>query len=269
MSPASDGSVTVAGRELAYARRGEGRPLLLLGGLGAHRAHWRAHFVEALAAHFDCVLLEHRGTGRSARAPEPFALTDLAEDALGALRALGLEDVGLLGFSLGGAVALELALESPEIVSRVVLAAPAVAAGGPALRTEVMRALDDALTSGDLVHAVRTAWRLNISPAFADDALAFAEWEAAAMVAPMSLRTMRRQRAAIENQTLPDRVGGAEVDAVLVHGTEDLVVPLERSVALAAALGAPLERLDGAGHLFHWEQPARAAALVAEALVAQ
>jgi 3-oxoadipate enol-lactonase len=258
----TEGTVDLGDHALWYERRGSGEPLLLLGGMSAHRAHWREPFVAALASGFELVLVDHRGTGRSSAPKAELTLGDLAQDALSVLDALEVDRSHVFGFSMGGAVALELALGAPARVGRVVLGAPAVASAEAALDASALAEMDAAAASGDFDRALRTAWEVNVAPRAASDEAAFAEFAAAATSARISLRMIRAQRAAIAAQCLAARLGDVRAATTVLHGSEDRVVPVERGRAVAAALDAPLEVLDGRGHLFHWEDPAGAAARI-------
>ncbi len=97
---------------------GAGEPLLLIHGLGSSGADWA--FQEApLAQHFRLVLPDLRGCGRSGSAGDGCSIAHYAADLWALLDALGLTRVHLLGYSLGGAVALEMALTRPASVQRL------------------------------------------------------------------------------------------------------------------------------------------------------
>ena len=109
---------------LAHDATGSGEPVVLLHGLGLTRAVFDP-VLPALAPHFRVVRLDLRGHGASA-APDPPAPYSHHEDVLFTLDALGLERVGVAGQSLGGSVAVDLALAHPERVRRLALLAPAL-----------------------------------------------------------------------------------------------------------------------------------------------
>jgi pimeloyl-ACP methyl ester carboxylesterase len=107
-------TASVNATELHYVRRGSGEPLLLVQGMSGTHASWGEPFLAALdAAGLESVAYDHRGIGFSARWRRPFTLVDLAEDAAGLLDELGWETAHVLGISMGGMVAQELALRHP------------------------------------------------------------------------------------------------------------------------------------------------------------
>jgi len=261
-------TVTVAGRALHAARRGTGPPLLLLAGMSANHAFWPEELLAALEPHVELVLYDHRGTGASGREREAFTLAELAALAAGALDALGLPRAHVLGFSLGGMVAQELALHYPEAVDRLVLAGTSPGGPGAApLAEERFGALRDAMAAHDLEGALRAAWAANVSASFAADEAAFARWARAAAAHPMAMRTLEHQLAAARSHDAAGRLGRLAVPTLVLHGDRDELLPAGNAGLLASAIpGARVELLGGAGHFFAWEQPGRTARLVLEHL---
>jgi 3-oxoadipate enol-lactonase len=104
---------------------GEGPPVLLLHGWTASAdLNWYAQY-RPLAAHHRVIAVDHRGHGRGMRAPADFRLTDCADDAAGVLRALGVQDALVAGYSMGGPIGLLLARRHPDLVRGLVLCATA------------------------------------------------------------------------------------------------------------------------------------------------
>src|ERR1700710_2310864 len=115
--------LTVNDTDLHVERRGAGEPLLLIQGMTGHSLHWGEEFLTALERDFELVLYDHRGVGRSAPYAQPFTIADLAADALALLAALDIAQAHVLGISMGGMVAQELALSAPERVLTLTLGA--------------------------------------------------------------------------------------------------------------------------------------------------
>lgn len=113
-------TIKVNATELYYECIGEGAPLLLIHGLGSSGDDW-AFQREDFAREHRLILPDLRGSGRSAKPPGPYSIAQFAADLLALLDAIGIEYTDILGFSLGGAVALEMALVRPERVRRLVL----------------------------------------------------------------------------------------------------------------------------------------------------
>jgi pimeloyl-ACP methyl ester carboxylesterase len=120
--------VDVEGIRLHVEESGDGPPLLLINGIGAHAGMWKP-LREALPGP-RLIAFDAPGTGRSATPPIPLSLEALARVAEGVLDELGVERADVLGYSFGGAVAQRLARRTPERVRRLVLAATTPGWGG-------------------------------------------------------------------------------------------------------------------------------------------
>ncbi|MEA2190932.1 MAG: hypothetical protein QOI73_1053 [Solirubrobacteraceae bacterium] len=259
--------MSVAGSELHYERRGRGAPLLLIQGMGANAAHWGEPFLTELERDFELVLYDHRGVGRSA----PLQGTDvtvpgLAADALGLLDALGIAAAHVLGISMGGMVAQELALTAPERVLTLTLGC--TYCGGPDARftdDRVVNALAMAILSGDLERRLRAGWGFNVSEAFAGGEGNFERFSEVAMQYPIALEVIVAQVQAVIGHDTSQRLAGICAPTLVVHGSDDQMLAAVNGELVAGLIpGARLELLDGVGHLFFWEQPERAAGLIAE-----
>src|SRR5947207_12451425 len=122
------------GRRLYYELHGEGEPLLCVMGLAADILAWTLQ-VPAFAARHRTIVFDNRDAGRSDRAEADYELADMAADALALADALELERFHLLGASMGGAIAQEVALAAPERITTLTLAVSfgGVGAAGRAL----------------------------------------------------------------------------------------------------------------------------------------
>ena len=120
--------IDVEGIRLHVEAFGDGPPLLLINGIGAHAGMWKP-LREALPGP-RLIAFDAPGTGQSATPPIPLSLEALARVAEGVLDELGVEQADVLGYSFGGAVAQRLARRSPERVRRLVLASTTPGWGG-------------------------------------------------------------------------------------------------------------------------------------------
>jgi len=105
---------------LHYLTRGQGGPLLLIHGLGSSGADW-AFQAPALEDRFRLIVPDLPGSGHSTATPGDLSIEGFACDLWALLDSLGSAHPNIVGFSLGGAVALEMALQRPEAVPRLVL----------------------------------------------------------------------------------------------------------------------------------------------------
>ena len=108
------------GFRMYYEDRGDGFPLLLINGLGSDHLEW-LHQLPAFEARFRRVVFDNRGTGLTEVPPGPYTTAQMADDAASLLRALGISRAHVLGVSLGGMIAQEVALRHPDLVDRLVL----------------------------------------------------------------------------------------------------------------------------------------------------
>ncbi|GAB4331441.1 MAG: alpha/beta hydrolase [Dehalococcoidia bacterium] len=114
----------VNGVTIRYEARGAGPTVLLIAPAGHPGSVW-AFQVPVLAEHFRVVTFDNRATGESARPPGPYSIAAMAADAIGILDHLGVPSAHLVGWSMGGMIAQEIALSHPERVGRMVLLASA------------------------------------------------------------------------------------------------------------------------------------------------
>jgi len=259
-------SIDAAGTELHYLRGGEGEPLLLIQGMSATHLAWGRPFLDELERSFDVIVFDNRGMGLSGRAELPFTTADLAADTVGLLDALELEAVHIVGISMGGMIAQELALADPERIRTLTIGASYC--GGPEatlMAPEDLQMLGAAMASGDRDRVFRAMWEINLSPDFrAEDSryAAFSEM-AAALSSPQPV-ILQQMRACAAHDT-HERLAQLNLPTLVVHGDADRLLGYDNGRQIAAAIpGARLETLEGVGHMFWWEQPRRSAGLVRE-----
>ncbi len=256
---------TLGGTELSYERSGSGEPLLLIMGMSGTARHWRESFLEGLRSDFDVIVYDHRGVGESTRLEGPITIAEMAEDAAGLLAALELESAHVVGISMGGMVAQELALAHPEMVRTLTLGCTYCGGEGSALGSpEVIQRLTEAMLSGDRERAIRTSWEANVSAAAADDETAWEEFLAIAERGAVAVPVVMAQMQAVAGHDTSARLSHLERMPVLViHGTEDEMLPVENARLIASLIeGSQLEVFEGVGHLFFWERPERSAELI-------
>lgn len=254
----------LGGREAFYVRAGEGEPLLLIQGMAGHHRMWGEPFPGRLHEHFDVVAYDHRGIGGSSRAAAPFTVRELAEDAAQLLAALGWPSAHVLGISLGGMVAQELALNRPALVRTLALGCTLASHGrhpgtpGPWRMVEAMRTRDPEL-------AARTAFEVNVSPRFRDTPGSYQRFREVSRSVKVPVPVVAMQLQAGMAHDAAARLPRLRARTLVIHGTADEMVPPADGEDLAGLIpGSRLELLDGVGHLFWWEQPERSAELVRE-----
>src|SRR4051795_109804 len=167
--------VEVAGREFHFERAGSGAPLLLIQGMSGTHISWGDAFKGALEEEFDVVAFDNRGIGLSAPVEGPFTIAEMAEDTAGLLDELGLESAHVVGISMGGMIAQELALTHPDRLRSLTLGC--TYCGGPGsqlMPEENLQKIVAGMASGDRDKAIRAGYEVNLSPTFRADAGAYA-----------------------------------------------------------------------------------------------
>jgi len=129
--------ITVDDIRFAYREVGRGRPLVLLARFRGTMDNWDPKFIVLLARHHRVILFDNVGVGLT-NGTVPTTISAMAEDSVRFLNALGLANVDVLGFSMGGMVAQALAVNHPDLVRRLVLAG--TIPGGPGTRTGTQEA---------------------------------------------------------------------------------------------------------------------------------
>jgi pimeloyl-ACP methyl ester carboxylesterase len=107
--------------EIAYKVFGSGEPLVMVTGYIATMEYWDPLFVKTLASRFRVIVFDNRGMGATTGGTEDWTIDRFADDTAGMIQLLGIKAANVLGWSLGGDVALSLAVRHPEIVKKLVV----------------------------------------------------------------------------------------------------------------------------------------------------
>jgi len=253
-----------AGAELYWERSGRGKPLLLIQGMSGTHLTWGEPFLSRLEPDFDCVVFDNRGIGNSDEVSAPFTIADLAGDALAVMDAAGLETAHVLGISMGGMVAQQLALQAPERLRTLTLGC--TYPGGPGsslIAPEDAGPLLEAMGSGNLDRVFRAMYEVNLSPGFRADPANYDDFTAMASALPARQQTVQLQIQAVGGHDTQERLAEIGAPTLVIHGTEDRMIPVANGELIASLIpGAKLEIFEGVGHLFWWEQPQRSAELI-------
>jgi 3-oxoadipate enol-lactonase len=251
--------------ELAYELLGSGQPLLLIQGLGYGGRGW-GPTLELLADDFTVAAFDNRGFGASDIPPGPYTVRELAEDARAVLDAAGLERAHVIGASLGGMVAQELALAHAHRVDKLVLAC--TTPGG--LNSFPMPARTVALMMEATTLPPDVALRKFVENALGDGRTdELVERIVAYRTAnPPDLGGWQAQAAAGSTHDALDRIASITAPTLVIHGTEDAVVDPRNAHVLAERIPkASVQLLPGCGHLPFWEEPERFSGLIREFLL--
>jgi 3-oxoadipate enol-lactonase len=250
--------------ELDYERTGSGAPLLAIMGMSGTALHWGEPFLSQLREHFEVIVYDHRGVGASSRLEGSLTTAQMAADAAALLAALELDSAHVLGISMGGMVAQELALAHPECIRTLTLGCTYCGGEGSSLASpEVMQRLTEAMLSGDRDRALRASWEVNVSPALAADDDAYARFQAIAHRRAVALPVIMAQMQACAAHDTNARLAELAMPTLVIHGTADELLPVQNGRLIASRIpGSRLEIFDGVGHLFFWERPELSAELI-------
>ncbi|WP_030846851.1 alpha/beta fold hydrolase [Streptomyces sp. NRRL F-4474] len=246
-------------------RTGSGGPGLLLahGGGGSVETNF-GPVLDALAAGFSVVGVDYPGTGGTPRADEPLRLDDMADQLVAAADAEGLERFAVLGYSLGGNVAVRVAARHPQRVTAIVLTATFARSGN--WLDLVGRLWKELAERGERELMASLLVPLVLNPAVLEG-LTPGEVEQVVRDTAGSLPPGTADHVALlDGADLRAEIARLDVPALVVATTEDLLVPLALQRELADTLpGARLVELP-TGHLPFAERPAEWAALVTDFL---
>lgn len=246
------------GVRLAYARRGVGRPIALIHGLGLAGDDWGA-LPERLAARgYTVVTPDARGTGASDAPPPPYRMRDLADDLAAVLRTARVRPAVVVGISLGGMIAQHLALRHPDAVAGLVLAA--TTCGPPFGRPVGPVAAAALLASLVLPPRWSRIHQMLAHPASLQEQPNLLEpIEAAIRACPPQKRRngFLGQLAAATLHTTGHRLGRIRVPTEVIVGETDRIIPTINARILAQRIpGARLTVVPRTGHVFPLESPA-------------
>ena len=243
-------SVDVGGTKFAYRQLGPetGVPVIFLNHLAAELDRWDPRVVDGIATRRNVIVFNNRGVG-SSEGSTPNSVSAMARDAVAFVRALGFEQVDLLGFSLGGFISQVIALEEPQLVRKIILAGT-----GPAGGTGVDKVTS--LTIRDMIKAALTFRHPEYYLFFTETPsgrgfLERLKERTESRDKPVSLVAFITQLKAIHawGRQAPADLSGIRHPVLVANGDHDKMVPTSNSVDLARRLpNAELVLYDDAGH---------------------
>lgn len=240
------------GRRIAYGDDGTGSAVVLLHGLLMDRSLWDPQ-IEALRDAYRIVTIEAPGHGDSDPVPAGYGFDDYAADVWALLDEIGVERAVFGGQSMGGWTALRCALSRPDGTRGLVLIDTSAGPEDPEKIAQYEAFLQVALSDGVGEDLAGILMILLFSEPFAATPAAEPWRKKMVTSEPAQFETMAR--AVFDRPGIEDRLGTITAPSIVVHGVEDVSIPMERAEELAAALNAPLHRIDGAGHASSHEKP--------------
>lgn len=245
-------------------------PLLLIAGLGFGAWSWYRQ-IPAFAREFTTIAFDNRGAGQSDKPDAEYSITMMADDAAGLLRALKIERAHVLGHSMGGYIAQELALNHPQLVASLVLVSTSFGGKNAVLMSaETAVQMLSELEADDPEAALRKGLRLRFSDRFIAEHPDLVNEFLALRRAHLPPRAAwLRQFAACRAFDAESRLSSLGVPTLILTGDDDPIVPAENSRRLAARIsGSRLRVFPSARHLVFIEQAEEFNHLVIEFLKA-
>jgi pimeloyl-ACP methyl ester carboxylesterase len=244
------------GIDIHYIAAGSGAPVVLLAGFGGDHLSWGLQF-PAFRARHHTIAVDNRGCGRSSAPDVPYTSALMAEDVVGVLDHLGIEAAHVVGLSLGGMIAQEVALAHPQRVLTLQLHST-MGRADPYLRIllDTWRQVRAQL-GREMVQQSMALWLFG-RRTFADrPALIELLMRQATTYpyAPSEVGFARQGEAVVTHDALA-RLGAISCPTLITAGEDDLLVPPRFGHELAAHIPhAELHRVPDVGHMWCWEKP--------------
>ncbi len=246
--------------DLAHQWHGSGEPLVFIAGLGGKGTSWHP-FLNTAASTHRILTFDNRGAGKSPPLSGPTTLRELGADVLRLLDHLQIERVPVIGRSMGGMIAQELALLAPSRVSKLVLVCTA-GRSDPQLAGifGLWAEMAERGMPADIRHRTSMAWCLGRE--FARNPARLNRYlQSKGGGADRAADYAIQARACAQHDAL-DRLAELRIPTLVVAGRDDRLTPPCYAEELARVIpGAQLACIPGAGHLAYLESPARFASV--------
>jgi 3-oxoadipate enol-lactonase len=249
---------SVEGLSMYYELTGDGPPVVFVSGITGDHSGWKPFQVPALnAAGWRCLVFDNRDVGQTGDSPlASYAISQFALDTFGLLDRIGLESVHLVGYSMGGMIAQEIALTRPERLRSLTLMCSA--ARPDAYFRQLLETLSAAKRELDAEDFLKTLGLRIFSYRFYENPKAVRTWLDRVLANPhaQSVEGFLRQARAVLGHDTTRRLSQISVPTHVISGEEDIMLPPRFSRALAEGIpGAKLTVITGGGHALHVEQP--------------
>jgi pimeloyl-ACP methyl ester carboxylesterase len=253
---------------LYHEEHGSGDPLLLIMGLAADSVAWLFQLPE-FSQHYRAIVFDNRGVGRSDKPPGPYTIPQMADDSAGLLEALGVTRAHVVGVSMGGMIAQELALRHPQRVRGLVLACTYAQPDADILqtRTQSVTQLGGTLSpSGEIQIDLSRLDPLSFfqmllptvfNQQFIETELPkLMELFAGSLQYGFDMEAILSQVSAVMQHDTTARLHKITSPTLVITGDNDRLIPPKCSDLIAAKIpGARLVKVPGGSHGFNFETP--------------
>ncbi|GAB2902652.1 alpha/beta hydrolase [Paraburkholderia jirisanensis] len=246
--------------QIGYYRLGNGTPLVLVTGFRATLTEWDSTFLTELAKQHDVIVFDNRGLGRTEPNASTFSIDDMARDTAALIDTLHLQQPTVAGWSMGGAIVQQLAIDSPASIGKMVLlSAPAPGSSGTPISPQV-----DAILSGKPGVTLRdvmgvlfpTADVDEASRCFKQDMFMPTDYARHRVPAAVTAGQSEALRDWETNDKAADALRNVHIPALVMSGNDDSVVLQSNAEALKKLLpNARLLVVDAGGHAMMYQYP--------------
>ena len=248
------GMAKVNGIKISYKVEGIGLPLVMIAGINTNKGSWKPQ-TRVFKKYYCVITFDNRGAGQSDKPEGPYTIKMMADDTIGLMDHLNIQSADILGYSMGGMIAQELAINHPERVRKLVLASTWARMGETSGRSdELARAMQEFEKSS---HDV--ASRRRFASAFLDLAINKRSnrvfylpiLKALIRIAPVSMLGSDGQADAAGAHDAADRLNMIKAPTLVTCGTEDRLIKPSSSYLIASLVpNAKLVKVPGGGHSF-------------------
>jgi 3-oxoadipate enol-lactonase len=248
--------------QIWWETEGEGPPILLIMGLGYSADMWWRLLPALTAGGYRTIRFDNRGVGRTGVPTGPYPVETMAADALAVLDAAGETSAHVLGVSMGGFIAQEVALSAPGKVRSLILGCTAT--GGDEMVPAEPAAMEMAAARVSMTPEEAAEVAVPFVYAKGTPRSVIDEDFAVRLALPTSAEGYANQLAGVVGWTGgAARLSAITVPTLILQGDEDrLVNPANAAVLAAAIEGARVEVLEGASHVFFSDPPPAAATAI-------
>lgn len=272
--------ISIASEEVAYVDQGSGeKTLIFIHGLSSNLEAWKKN-IPALKEEYRCIAVDLPGYGKSTRNSSTYSLVDYADFLTSFIEKKQLENVVLVGHSMGGQIAVHTVLSSPDLFEQLILIAPA---GIETFSPQEAAVLKSSYTTASVVNSgpdqIRTNYKMNFH-SFPEDAEFMVEDRIKMKEAPDFsdyAEVVVNNVHAMLDEPVFDKLKDISIPVLMIYGKNDLLIPnrfFHPDQTIDSLVEDAKERLsnlevkiiEDAGHFVNFEKPAEVNEEIAEFL---
>jgi 3-oxoadipate enol-lactonase len=241
------------GINIDYKIQGQGEPLVMIMGMGFDKSGWRSQ-VGFMKRHFQVIIFDNRGSGKSDKPAGPYSTSTMADDTVGLMDYLHIDKANVLGVSMGGMIAQELAIKYPQRVNKLILGCTFATHDDKSGETPEWDKALELRKQGKFSPMVNLLFdkplrRFIFTP--------LCSIESRIMGKAGFLAFWAQREACLKHQT-SERLALIKAPTLVISGTNDRVIKPTSSEVLAKMIpGAKLVKIENGSHIFPMEMSAR------------